>query len=185
MADEALARRYARAMVSLAKDANAVDQIEHELGQFDEVLNQAGGQLRIALENPGFTEAERRLVLDKVMARVPGHPYVRNLLRLLAEKNRFMAFHAIRRAYSELADEMAGRVRATVTTANAAGPLFRYHTERALSESTGKQVIVTYQTDPQLIGGVVARVGDTLFDGSVRARLAAMQETLVSGGPKL
>lgn len=181
MADEALARRYARAMVALAQESNAVDQIEHQLGMFDAILDQADGVLRSVLSNPGITTDERRAVLDRVIGNQPMHPHMRNLLRLLADKNRFGAFHGIRTAYSELADELAGRVRATVTTARQAGPLFRYHAEKALSEATRKQVIVSYKTDSSLIGGVVAQVGDTIYDASVRARLVALQDSLVHG----
>lgn len=181
MADESLARRYARAMVALAQEANAVDQIEHQLGLFDAALDSNDGILRSVLSNPGITTEERRAVLDRVIAGQPMHAHTRNLLRLLADKNRFGAYHGIRKAYSELADELAGRVRATVTTARQPGPLFRYHAEKALSEATKKQVIVTYKTDSSLIGGVVAQVGDTIYDASVRARLQSLEDDLVHG----
>lgn len=185
MAEGSLARRYANAMVSLAEESGAVDAIERDLLAFDQVLGLDNHALRVVLNNPGLTQDERRGVLDAVLARLTVHPYVSNLLRLLADKNRFAAYSDICQAYVGLADELAGRVRATVTTARPIGVLLQAHVEKALRDATGRKVIVTWKTDAALLGGMVAKVGDTVYDASVRARLEALQESLASGASAL
>lgn len=185
MADGSLARRYATAMVSLAEEASSVDAVERDLLAFDEVLSLGGNLLRSSLNNPGLTTEERRAVLDAVLSQVHVHAYVANLLRLLADKNRFAAYSGICKAYVALADELAGRVRATVTTARPIGVLLQAHVEKALRDATGSKVIVTYVTDAALLGGMVAQVGDKVYDASVRARLEALQESLSSGATGL
>ena len=181
MAEGSLGRRYARALVSLGQESSCVERLDRDLAAFSEVLELGGGALRGALNNPGLTLDERRTVLEDVLKRVNLHPHVRNLLRLLNDKSRFFAFDDIRRAYTELADELAGRVRATVTTARPLGLSLRAQVQAALSKSTGKDVVVTFETDPTLLGGMVARVGDRVFDASVRARLAELEQILLSG----
>ncbi len=181
MAEGSLGRRYARALVALGQEGNCVERLDRDLAAFAEVMDLGDGALRSVLVNPGLPNNERRAVLEDVLRRVQLHPHVRNLLRLLGDKSRFLAFDDIRRAYSELADELAGRVRATVTTARPLGLSLRAQVQLALARSTGKDVVVTFETDPALIGGMVARVGDKVYDASVRMHLAAMEQTLLTG----
>lgn len=181
MAEGSLGRRYARALVSLGQEGNCVERLDRDLSAFAELLDQENGALRTALTNPGLTHVERRTVLDQVLGRIQLHPHVRNMLRLLGDKSRFLAFDDIRRAYSELADELAGRVRATVTTARPLGLSLRAQVQNALAKSTGKEVVVTFETDAELIGGMVARVGDKVYDASVRMHLAELEQSLLSG----
>lgn len=182
MADASLARRYAQALVDLAQESNAVDPIGQELVSFKDVLDLSGGALRIALSNPGLTIDERRVVLGTVLGRLTLHPYVRNFLRLLADKSRFFVYDQIVSSYLDLADSLAGRQRATVTTARSLGVLTRLQVEQTLSKATGRRLVVTYQVDPGLIGGMVAQLGDKVIDASVRARLNALQNELLRGG---
>lgn len=181
MAEGSLGKRYARALVDLGREDGVVDRLEGDLAAFASVLDLDNGALRAALENPGLTQDERRGVLDAVLVRVPLHPYVRNLLRLLNDKSRFFAFGDIRRAYSELADDLAGRTRASVSTARPLSPALQAQVRAALSKATGRDVVVTFETDPDLIGGMVARVGDKVYDASVRARLNELQSALLRG----
>lgn len=181
MADGSLARRYARALVDLGQEGACVDQLDRDMATFSAVLHQDGDALANALTNPGLTQDERRLVLDRVLGRVFVHPHVRNLLRLLNDKSRFFAFDDIRRAYTELADDLAMRTRATVTTARPLNESMKATVSAALSKSTGRQVIVTFEVDNSLLGGMVAQVGDKVFDASIRARLAELQQSLLHG----
>ena len=181
MAEGSLARRYAQALVELGREAHMVDRLEADLSAFIDVLGQGDGLLSGAMNNPGLTADERRGILDRILALMSLHPYVQNFLRLLVDKNRFAVLDDIRRAYTELADDLAGRQRVRVTTATDLSGLMRLKVERALSESTGKKVLVTYNVDATLIGGVVAQVGDTVYDASVRARLREIQDALVRG----
>ena len=180
MVSGSLARRYAKALIALGAEENKVERIADDLHVFGEVLALGDGELRKALENPGVTVSVRRAVLEEVFKKLDLHPHVANFIRLLVDKNRFLAFRAIARAYGEMADVRAGRVRATVTTATELSAEMAEEVKAALTASTGKTVVVSFDTDASLIGGIVAEIGDTVIDASVRARLEQMRAALLS-----
>jgi F-type H+-transporting ATPase subunit delta len=178
MADGSLARRYARALLSLGVAQGCIDQLGADLGTFASVLDQDDGQLRGILNNPGLTTTERKNVVVAVIGMLSLHPLSQNFINLLVDKSRLGVFDDIQRAYSDMADELAGRVRATVTTAAAADTSTADQIRQVLESTTGKTVLIDFQVDPDLIGGIVARVGDTVYDASIRARLQNLRETL-------
>ncbi len=178
MADGSLARRYARALILLGQENNALDVIGAGLGTIGGVLDLNGGELRGVLVNPGVPLAERHAVLSEVLRRLGLHAYVNNFLRLLLDKSRFAVLPEITAAFGEMADELAGRVRATVRTARALDAVTAAKVEGALAQATGRTVVVRYVVEPGLIGGMVAQVGDKVYDSSVRGRLEQLQLAL-------
>lgn len=178
MAEGSLARRYARALLALGQETDQVDVFAENLAAFTEALNLSDQLLHRVLTNPGLTVAERRGVLQAVLEKLALRPMVNNFLNLLVDKSRLVIFEQIQRAYQEMADDLSGRVRATVTTAAVLHPSEASHITSVLSKAIGRLVIVDYQVDSELIGGIVARVGDTVFDASIRTRLQDMREIL-------
>ena len=178
MADGSLARRYARALLELGQSHSCIDQLGADLDSFAAVLDDNDGQLRSVLNNPGLTTTERKNVVNAILGLLTLHQLSRNFIRLLVDKSRLEVFDAIQRSYTEMADELAGRIRATVTTATPADAATADQIRSVLESTTGKTVLVDFQVDPDLIGGIVARVGDTVYDASIRARLQNLQETL-------
>ena len=178
MAEGSLARRYARALLALGQEAEQVDVFADNLAAFTEALNLNDQLLHHVLTNPGLTVAERRAVLQSVLEKMSLSPMVNNFLNLLVDKSRLVIFDQIQFAYQEMADALSGRVRATVTTASALHPSESTHIASVLSKAIGRTVVVDYQVDEALIGGIVARVGDTVFDASIRTRLQDMREIL-------
>ena len=143
------------------------------------MLDLGDGELRQALTNPGLTTFERKGVLDGVLTKLSLDSDTANFLRLLVDKNRFAAFDGIARSFSEMADDLAGRARATVSTATELTADMQKTVQEALEASTGKTVQIDFQVDPGLIGGMVAQVGDISYDASVRARLEDLQSALI------
>jgi F-type H+-transporting ATPase subunit delta len=182
MADGSLARRYARALLSLARDSGdvvaATDGFANDLERFAAVLDLDNGLLRSALENPGITLGERKGVLDAVLPKLELQQITKNFLSLLLDKGRFTVLPEIRVQYMAMADEQAGRVRATVSTARPISPELGAQVQASLEQATGKTVLVQFVVDPALIGGMVAKVGDTVYDASVRSRLMSVQQSL-------
>lgn len=178
---ESIARRYARALVTLGQEDDCIDRLGTDLLSFLEVMELGGGLLRAALENPGISIGERKAVLEQVLGKLGLHAYTANVLRLLMDNGRFPHLADVSTSYQKMADEIANRVRATVTTARALDAAGTKEVQTALETMTGKQVVVRYEVDASILGGVVARVGDTVFDASVRARLDAMQKGLTDG----
>jgi F-type H+-transporting ATPase subunit delta len=180
MADGSLARRYSRALIGLADDQQGRDRMVNDLDAISKVFDLGEGDLRSALVNPGITLGERRAVLDVILGRVDAHTYVKNFLRLLLDKNRFDVLPDIVREAMALADDHAGRVRAVVTTARKLDQATMRTIQQALSRASGKHVIARFRTNPRLIGGMTAKVGDTVYDASVRSRLVDIHQTLTS-----
>jgi F-type H+-transporting ATPase subunit delta len=180
MADGSLSRRYARALIELGDTQQDRDRLVGDLQSFSQVLDTGDGSLRAALTNPGIPVDQRRGVLDAVLGRVDVHTYVKNFARLLLDKNRFTFLPGILAAAVEMADEQSGRVRAVVTTARDLDEGAMQTIQKALSSASGKHVIARFETNAHLIGGMVAKVGDTVYDASVRTRLMDIHQALTS-----
>jgi F-type H+-transporting ATPase subunit delta len=174
-----VARRYARALFQIGVDAGTFEALGQELSDLADLF--AGSpELRQALENPVFKPSEKRAIVQKILPRVTPSPIVQSFALLLLERGRIRALPAIARAYRELGDQHAGRVRATVTSAQPLAAADLERVRQSLEQRTHKKVMVESQVDPSLIGGLVARVGDLVLDGSVRTQLASLREKLLN-----
>ncbi|MFZ5482325.1 MAG: ATP synthase F1 subunit delta [Myxococcota bacterium] len=178
MTEGSIARRYAKALLEIAREENQVDKIGEDLVRFARLVETTplGG----VVANPSFTREERRAVLERVIPGSALHPRTVTFLKLLLDKDRFGAVADIAREYRALADAELGRVRATVTTAADLTPSNREQIVAALSHATGKKVVLETKVDPTLLGGIVARVGDKVFDASLRTRLERLQLALTN-----
>jgi F-type H+-transporting ATPase subunit delta len=174
-----VSRRYAKALFGVGIDRGNYDQLGRELADLA-TLWTGSVELRRALENPVFKQVEKRAVLEQILPQVTPTAEVQRFVLLLLERRRISALPAIARAYLELADAHTGRVRAMVTSAQPLSPPEADRVRRSLEQRTGKKVIMETAVDPALIGGVVARVGDLVLDGSVRTQIAALKQRLLN-----
>jgi F-type H+-transporting ATPase subunit delta len=174
-----ISRRYARALFSIGVDRGTFEQLGKELEAFAELWS-GSAELRQALANPVFKASEKRNVLQSLLPRVTPTADVQKFLLLLLERRRLAAVANISRAYREMADLHTGRVRAHVTSAQPLAPAELERVRASLARRTGKQVIVETNVDPALIGGLVARVGDLVLDGSVRTQLGSLRDKLLN-----
>ena len=174
-----VSRRYARALFQIGVDQGTFERLGDELGELAAVYR-SSGELRQTLENPVFRPADKRAILEKILPRVTPTPEVQRFVLLLLDRGRITALPAIARAYQELSDQHTGRVRAQVTSAQALAPGDLERVRRSLEKRTGKKVLIETAVDPALIGGVVARVGDLVLDGSVRTKLATLRDKLLN-----
>jgi F-type H+-transporting ATPase subunit delta len=174
-----VARRYARALFGMGVDGGNFEALGREIGDFAELLS-SSPELGQALANPVFSGTEKRSVLEQLLPRVTPTPAVQRFVMLLLERGRIVLLPAIARAYRDMMDLHLGRVRAKVTSAQPldAGALDRVR--RALEQRTGKQVLLETAVDPELVGGLVARVGDLVLDGSVRTQLEDLRAKLLN-----
>lgn len=170
------AKRYAQAVFELAKEAERIDRWQADL----EVLTGVMADPTVArfLTSPSVEEGAKIKLLDQALA--AAQPEVRNLARLLVHRQRLDIIPELYRLFAERVLAERGIAVADVTTAEAIGPREQELVRAQLSRLVGKDVQLRLHTDPTIIGGVVARVGDMLIDGSVvnqlrrlRARLAA------------
>jgi len=177
----AAAERYARALFSLASDQGRVADVGEELATLVEAMRQVPA-LRDVLVRPLHPAKERRAALRAVGERIGLSPLMLNFCSFLIDQRRTRDIEAIHERYVRLAEEAAGRVRGEVISAAPldGGQLERLRT--ALARQTGRSVDLEVRVDPALLGGVVARVGDLVFDGSLRTQLAQLRASLTGEG---
>ena len=167
---------YAQALFAVAEAEGALEQVEDELYRFGKAA-EASTDLRDALTDPALPAERKRGVLHELLGD-RANPHTVNLLAFIVEQGRARDLSRIVNALAEVAAE---RRRRTVAEVRTAVPLDEDQRERlveALSRATGKDVELKVLVDPNVIGGVVARVGDQVFDGSVRRKLELAREQL-------
>jgi F-type H+-transporting ATPase subunit delta len=179
MSTGSLARRYARALLELASEQRQTERVKKDLEELA-AMWAASSDLRELFQNPQFSAQARKATLSEIITRSGVSPLTRNTVLYLADKNRILALPDVAAAFSALAENAAGTVRAEVTSAAPLTEGYYLQLQRALEQATGKRVVIERKTDPALIAGVVTKVGDKVFDGSVRTRLTELKETLKS-----
>jgi len=179
MSSGSLAKRYARAVFELADEAKQVERVGKDLQDVSSMWS-SSSELQELFKNPGFAADVRKQVLTDLATRAALSPTVRNTLLYLSDRGRLSALPLIAQTYARLAEEKAGGVRAEVISASPLTEAYYQSLQRTLEQATGKKVTIEKKTDPSLIAGVVTRVGDQVFDGSVRNRLNELRDSLRS-----
>jgi F-type H+-transporting ATPase subunit delta len=172
-----IGRRYASALLALAEEQNASEIIRRDLAEL------LGGwresrELRSVFENPSVSQTSRRTILRDLAQASGMHPLLRDTLLLLSDRGRMSHLPEVAESFEVLAEEKSGRVRAEVVSATELPQEYYDNLRQTLERVTGKQVVVAPRVDPSLIGGVVTRVGDHVFDGSVKHRLGELKDEL-------
>lgn len=180
MIDSSVARRYARALYALEADtpARTHDARLANLEAFAGLLA-GSAELSSVLLEPGQSEEARQKVVAALCAQLKTSAPVESFLHVLVERHRLGSLAEIVNAYRELADRQAGRVRATAAAAAPLGAAEVAALEKSLSAATAKSVVLTAKVDESLLGGVVAEVGGTRYDGSLRTQLAKLRQELL------
>ncbi len=181
MTDRVIAARYARALFDVVVKDEDLAAAERDLSGFVSVL-EAHPALRQALENPAVPAARKQAAVTAVLAHAERcSSAVTRLLGLLAERDRVSLVSEILAAFQARVQERLQIVRAEVTTAVALPDDRRDAIARRLGEVTGKQVSIDTRVDPSIIGGVVAKIGSIVYDGSVVRQLERLRERLETG----
>ena len=177
MKSSAAARRYARALFQLAKEDQQTTQVQDQLDTL-QLLFETSPELKDALLTPLYPVAERREVLRSVSEAEGFSGVVTNFYAYLIDQRRLVDFPGIHAEYARLVDEDSGLVTAAVVTASALDDARQARLRQALSERTGFEVRLEVEVDPSLIGGAIAKVGDLVFDGSIRMQLDQLRANL-------
>ncbi|HMV69794.1 MAG TPA: ATP synthase F1 subunit delta [Myxococcota bacterium] len=180
MADANAARRYARALVELAVESEAEEIVLGELQRLVANLAGDGRELRHVLCSPVFSAEERAAVLGVILPRLGVGRVTASFLRLLSDRGRFGVIDEVLRLYTAAMDERAGRVRVHVSTTEPLSPQMEHAIRVTFERATGKQVVLDASIDASLIGGMVARLGDRVFDASLRTRLDDLRRKLLT-----
>lgn len=179
MRDTTIARNYAEALLALARKADDLEGWGTLIQAFAEVATH-DDKLRHFLEAPQISATQKNEVLGRAFADNMPRLMLR-FIQKLVENRRQMLISAIAVEYANLVDAEEGRVHARVTVAREATDAELRAIERELSRAFGKTVVPHVTTNPAIIGGVVVRIGDTVLDGSVRRRLSALRQRIITG----
>jgi F-type H+-transporting ATPase subunit delta len=179
MTRKTAATRYARALFDVAlKEGADLDRIDQELSQFSDLLGQHPTLGKVLL-NPAVPVTRKRAAVVELTARANVSGIVAKLLALLAERDRLVLLPDLITAYRDRLFAHKRVVRAEVTTATALPPERARQIQQSLAGATGQTVTLEPRVDPSIIGGVVARVGSVVYDGSVTTQLQKMKDRLM------
>jgi F-type H+-transporting ATPase subunit delta len=178
--NQILAKRYAKALLTLGREDGNYEKYGKELDEFV-TFWQRTPEFADAASNPLYAKENRKVICQQVLKKMGLSPVFKSLLDLMLEKNRLAIIPDVRVFYQKLLDEIANISRAQVKSATALSDEALKSIKNSLEKTTGKTIIIETEVDPELIGGVMARVGDMVLDGSVRTQLMSIKETLMKG----
>jgi F-type H+-transporting ATPase subunit delta len=173
----AVARRYARALLELGSDVEQLDALVEEISAAAESY-EASPELQAALENPLFPHQVKKNILAELAQTIGLGQNARNALFLLNDRRRMPALPGIAQLLREMNDKKKGLLRAEVVTAAPLSEAYYLRLQQQLEKMTGRKVALDKREDPSLIAGVITRIGDTVYDGSLRSRLQEIKHAL-------
>jgi F-type H+-transporting ATPase subunit delta len=178
--DLTISRRYAKALLSLGQEDGKYLRYGEEIKAFSEFLKEET-KLKEILQSPMYDAASRKNLLGLVLEKTGFSHTINNFIQLLMAKGRIRYLEDISTIYTQLTDELSNIKRAVVTTAIQLSEDILQRIRAALKEAVQKEVIVTVNQDPAIIGGLIAQVGDLILDGSLRTQLRSLKESLRRG----
>lgn len=168
---------YAKALLRAGKKSGKIDQLMEELAAVNQAVNRLP-KFKAALESPRIASENKASMIDKAFSDKVSKDLV-NFLKVVGNKGRFDCLAAILGSAKKMHDEMSGRIEATITTASTIDDSVQHQISTQLGKALGKAVNITASVDPNIIGGMVVRVGDTVYDGSVVSQLAQVRSQSV------
>jgi F-type H+-transporting ATPase subunit delta len=179
----AAAGRYARALFDVVlKEGGDVEKVQADFQQFVDLFAQHP-VLATTLGNPAIPASKKQAVAKALIERAGTiSPVVAKMILLLAERDRMMILPEIARSYRERVMDHQKIIRGQVTTAIALPSDKLRALEQGLQAATGRKVVLETKVDPSIIGGVITRLGSTVYDGSVTTQLQKMKQSLIEAG---
>jgi F-type H+-transporting ATPase subunit delta len=175
-----LARRYARALLDIGKEEGQLRRSLTEVEEFAKVLDGSAG-LREAMESAHVGRQEKQSTLDAVLSKANFLPTTKSFLSLLVEKGRMDVLPAILSELRRMVEESEGIERVEVTVPMPLSAPQKSSLQSILERRTGKKVLLEESVDPAVLGGMVVRVGSTVYDGSVRTQIHQIRQNLQKG----
>lgn len=172
-----LAKRYARAFFDIAVEEGKIEDYGRELAAFASLIVQ-NKALQEFLANPIFELKSKKNVIEELLGRTRISGRTANFLRLLVDKQRINFLGEIENAYREFMDKSLKKVRVSVKTPYPLTSEMEGALKQRVAEMTGKEVEMTVEDDASLIGGLIVRVGDTMYDGSIKTQLGNIRKLL-------
>lgn len=173
-----LSKRYAKALVDVAAEQQALETVGRDLHTMVETMKRTH-EAATFFASPAIPLSDKRRVLQSIATTAGAAPLSARFLNLILEKGRLPYLGEIALAYEELTDERLGRGKATVTSAVPLSEPIIHGLKERLGMATGKEIYLEARVDPAIVGGLVAQIGSTIYDGSLRTQLKKVREHLL------
>lgn len=175
---EELAQVYSRSLFEVAREQEKLAELREQLGQFDDALAE-NRDLEVFFFSPYFSTAEKTAGLDRLLT--GAEQILLNFLRLLIENHRMPVIHRIRAQYERLWEEENRTIPVEITSAIELDAQTTENLGRTIGERARRKVALTARVDPDIIGGIVVRVGNSILDASIRTRLEQLRRQVAQG----
>lgn len=180
MSIETIARRYGTALADVVLKSGETETVKNELKAFGSMID-GNADLQSVFSNPAIAHASKENLLGELIKKTKPSKTTANFLRVLLQNSRLTELGEISERFESVLAERSGVVSAEIISARELPAAERKEFEKNLENLTGKTVSVNYAVDADIIGGVVTRIGSTVYDGSVKTKLENLREQLVSG----
>ena len=171
--------QYANALADVALAQGATDAVQKQLGDFAAAFG-VSAELRNFLTSPGVPREAKHEVIEKIAARIGAGKIIRNFLFVVADHQRTHILPEIVASFQDVIRQRQGIAEAEISSAIELSAAQKKRFAQTLERLTGKKIEAKYSLDPALLGGAVVRVGDTVYDGSVRSSLHEMRARLAA-----
>jgi F-type H+-transporting ATPase subunit delta len=178
MSVETVARRYANALADVVTKTGETDSARTELKTWEQMIS-ANTDLQTAFGNPAISQVNKEKVLENLIEKTQPTKTTANFLRILLRNNRLTEIGEINQKFASVLEERSGAVSAQITSARSLSEAEKAEMQTNLSKLTGKTISLNFETDETLIGGVVTRIGSTVYDGSVKTQLAELKHQMI------
>jgi F-type H+-transporting ATPase subunit delta len=177
MVNLTIAKKYAKALLEIGLQDGNYEALGQDLNKMADLLRESK-DLRVALWSAAFPKPTRKAIARKISERLGLATTTMKFIELLIQRKRINLFYEITRAYWDRCDEVAGRTRTTLVTPLDLPPGLVQEIKNRIGSLTGKEVILSLEKDPSLIGGFLTKIGNVVYDGSLKAQIVKLQENL-------
>jgi F-type H+-transporting ATPase subunit delta len=179
MSNETVARRYATALADVVIKSGETGTVKGELDAWQQMIT-SNAELENMLRNPVVQHLKKERVLEGLLERTNPSKTTANFLRILLKNSRLADIATINERFAQVLEERSGSVSAEITSSRDLSENERTELRSNLEKLTGKKINASWRLDPELIGGVVTRIGSTVYDGSVKTQLETLKVELVN-----
>ncbi|MBL8124421.1 MAG: F0F1 ATP synthase subunit delta [Blastocatellia bacterium] len=180
MSVETIARRYGTALADVVIKTGETETVKAELKTWEEMMT-SSADLLSAFSNPAIAHLDKEKVLESLISKAAPSRTTANFLRVLLKNNRLTELGDINDKFVAILEERGGIVAAHVTAARELSDDQKAELRSNLEKLTGKKVQLNFEINKEIIGGVVTRIGSTVYDSSVKTQLENLKEQLVNG----
>lgn len=180
MSAETVARRYAVALADVVIKTGEANSVKSELKTWGEMIT-SNNQLFEAFSNPAIGQDNKVKVLENLIEKTKPTKTTANFLRVLLQNSRLTEIDEINERFASVLEERSGVVAAQITSARELSESEKAELKIGLNKLTGKTINPTFMIDENIIGGIITRIGSTVYDGSVKTKLEELKTQLIKG----